>query len=64
MTIKDAFKIFDKNSDGSISTKEFRIAFKKMDIGLTDDDITEMINHLDKNGDGQINFKEFEFALK
>ncbi|XP_053326017.1 calcium-binding protein 1 isoform X1 [Spea bombifrons] len=58
--LRDAFKEFDTNGDGEISTSELREAMKKLlgqQIGHRD--IEDIIRDVDLNGDGQVDFEEF-----
>ncbi|XP_078083083.1 calcium-binding protein 4-like isoform X1 [Mustelus asterias] len=58
--LRDAFKEFDTNGDGEISTMELREAMKKLlgqQIGHRD--IEEILKDVDLNGDGRVDFEEF-----
>ncbi|XP_043924804.1 calcium-binding protein 1 isoform X2 [Protopterus annectens] len=58
--LRDAFREFDTNGDGEISTSELREAMKKLlgqQIGHRD--IEEIIRDVDLNGDGRVDFEEF-----
>ncbi|XP_069475877.1 calcium-binding protein 1 isoform X2 [Ambystoma mexicanum] len=58
--LRDAFKEFDTNGDGEISTSELREAMKKLlgqQVGHRD--IEDIIRDVDLNGDGQVDFEEF-----
>ncbi|XP_063769180.1 calcium-binding protein 1 isoform X1 [Pseudophryne corroboree] len=58
--LRDAFKEFDTNGDGEISTTELREAMKKLlgqQVGHRD--IEDIIRDVDLNGDGQVDFEEF-----
>ncbi|XP_029474927.1 calcium-binding protein 1 [Rhinatrema bivittatum] len=58
--LHDAFKEFDTNGDGEISTSELREAMKKLlgqQVGHRD--IEDIIRDVDLNGDGQVDFEEF-----
>lgn len=57
--IKETFDTFDKDKDGSITTKELGSVIKSMGQNVTETEIQEMINEMDTNGDGIINFEEF-----
>lgn len=56
----EAFKVFDKDGSGTISTEELRAVLKSLGEDMTDADVDEMIKLADKNGDGQI---DCEFLL-
>ncbi|KAI1232949.1 hypothetical protein IHE44_0006136 [Lamprotornis superbus] len=58
--LRDAFREFDTNGDGEISTTELREAMKKLlgqQVGHRD--IEEIIRDVDLNGDGRVDFEEF-----
>uniref|UniRef100_A0A8C4T403 EF-hand domain-containing protein n=2 Tax=Erpetoichthys calabaricus TaxID=27687 RepID=A0A8C4T403_ERPCA len=57
--IREAFKVFDKDGDGSISAEELHLVMKNLGEDLTDEEIYEMIREADMDGDGQINYEEF-----
>lgn len=64
--IKETFNTFDKDGDGSITTKELGAVIKSMGQNATEAEIQDMINDMDENGDGIITFEEFskEMAKK
>ncbi|CAI5797522.1 calcium-binding protein 1 isoform X1 [Podarcis lilfordi] len=58
--LRDAFREFDTNGDGEISTNELREAMKKLlgqQVGHRD--IEDIIRDVDLNGDGRVDFEEF-----
>ncbi|XP_037548188.1 calcium-binding protein 1b isoform X1 [Nematolebias whitei] len=58
--LRDAFKEFDTNGDGQISTAELREAMKKLlgqQVGHRD--LEEILRDIDLNGDGHVDFEEF-----
>lgn len=57
--ILEAFKAFDKDSNGFISAAELRHVMTRIDKKLTDDEVDEMIRQANIDGDGQINYEEF-----
>ncbi|CCC13842.1 hypothetical protein SMACR_07478 [Sordaria macrospora] len=60
----EAFKVFDKDGSGTISTEELRAVLKSLGEDMTDADVDEMIKLADKNGDGQIDYTEFAQIMK
>ena len=62
--LQSAFKMFDKDGGGSISTDEIRqvLSFGQ---NLEESVVNEIIKQVDANGDGEISFDEFaEMMLK
>ncbi|XP_041078878.1 calcium-binding protein 1-like isoform X2 [Polyodon spathula] len=58
--LRDAFKEFDTNGDGHISTVELRDATRKLlgqQVGHRD--LEEILRDVDLNGDGHVDFEEF-----
>jgi len=58
-----AFKVFDKNGDGLISSLEIKEVLGK---GTTfgDDTWKKIITEVDLNGDGEISFEEFKKMME
>lgn len=54
-----AFKVFDKDSNGTISPEELRQVMSSLGEQMTDEEIDEMIKAADTDGDGQVNYEEF-----
>jgi len=57
--IREAFRVFDKNSSGIISTLELRHIMTNLGEKLKDSEIDEMIRHADIDGDGSVNYNEW-----
>ncbi|XP_018587082.2 calcium-binding protein 1a [Scleropages formosus] len=58
--LRNAFKEFDTNGDGAISTAELREAMKKLlgqQVGHRD--LEDILRDIDLNGDGHVDFEEF-----
>ncbi|XP_023249632.1 calcium-binding protein 1-like isoform X1 [Seriola lalandi dorsalis] len=58
--LKDAFREFDTNGDGAISTCELRDAMRKLlgqQVGLKE--VEDILRDVDLNGDGLVDFEEF-----
>ena len=57
--IKEAFKVFDKDGNGFISSAELRHVMVHLGGKLADTKVEEMIREADGYGDGQINYEEY-----
>ena len=51
--------MFDRNGDGSISRREFREGWLTLNLGLTYDEIDELMTIVDTDRDGAISYDEF-----
>ncbi|KAF0696480.1 Aste57867_12775 [Aphanomyces stellatus] len=58
-SIQHAFEIFDTDASGTIEYDEFLTTLKKMDTGLSERQIYELMRTADTNDDGRLDFKEF-----
>ncbi|XP_028267717.1 calcium-binding protein 5b [Parambassis ranga] len=58
--LKDAFKEFDIDGDGSITSEELRLAMLKL-LGeqTSKKEIDAVVREVDNNGDGTVDFEEF-----
>jgi len=57
--IREAFRVFDRNSSGIISTMELRHIMTNLGEKLKESEIDEMIRHADIDGDGSVNYNEW-----
>ena len=53
--LREAFKVFDKDGNGFISTEELKQTMTTLGESLTEDEAEKMILIADKDGDGQVN---------
>lgn len=59
LEFKEAFSLFDKDGDGSISTDEFGTVMRSLGMNPTASELQEMINEVNADGSGMIDFSEF-----
>lgn len=57
--LDQAFKVFDTDASGFIEYDEFTEALKKLDTGLSDQQVFALMRTADTNDDGRIDFSEF-----
>lgn len=51
-----AFRVFDKDGNGYISSEELRHVMTNLGEKLTDQEVAEMIREADINGDGMVDY--------
>ncbi|XP_041016591.1 calmodulin-like protein 11 [Juglans microcarpa x Juglans regia] len=56
---QEAFCLFDKDGDGSITIEELANAIRSLDQNPTQEELQTMINEVDVDGNGTIEFGEF-----
>merc|ERR1712083_486338 len=57
--LKEAFRIYDKEGNGYISTDVLKEILQELDNKLTEDDINNIIEEVDEDGSGTLDFDEF-----
>merc|ERR1712029_491801 len=57
--LKEAFRIYDKEGNGYISTDTLKEILKELDNKLTEDDLLNIIEEVDEDGSGTLDFDEF-----
>lgn len=63
--LKEMFKNFDKDGNGTIDRSELSdTMIKELGIPLSEEDISNMIKDADKNNDGKIDYEEFVTIMK
>lgn len=56
---REAFSLFDKDGDGTITTVELGTVMKSLGQCPAESDLLDMINEVDADGNGTIDFSEF-----
>lgn len=56
---KEAFSLFDKDGDGSITTSELGNVMQSLGQNPTEAELQDMIGELDTDGSGTVDFPEF-----
>ncbi|BEI85296.1 hypothetical protein CcaverHIS002_0506970 [Cutaneotrichosporon cavernicola] len=56
---KEAFSLFDKDGDGTITTKELGTVMRSLGQNPTQAELEDMINEVDADGNNSIDFAEF-----
>ena len=57
--LKEAFRIYDKEQLGSISTEALKEILRELDNKLTDEDLDNIIEEVDEDNSGTLDFDEF-----
>ena len=56
---KRAFSMFDKDGDGTITTKELGTVMRSLGQNPTETELQDMVNEVDQDRNGTIDFSEF-----
>ena len=57
--IINAFQIFDRNHDGTISINEFKHILMDLGQKFSEDEVNEIITEIDLDNNGKINYRDF-----
>ena len=57
--VKEAFSLFDRDGDGSITSKELGTVMRSLGQNPSEAELQDMINEVDVDGNGSIDFPEF-----
>jgi len=58
--LREAFRLYDKEGQGYISTMVLRDILRAIDDAITEDELDEMIAEIDQDGSGTVDFDEFK----
>lgn len=61
---KMAFKLLDKDGDGTLSLLELQEVFTNLNFKFTEGELKRMVATIDKNKDGQIDLDEFMVMMR
>ena len=62
--IREAFRVFDQDGNGYITSEELEAVMIKLGENLTKDELTAMMIEADLDGDGRIDFDEFVVMMR
>lgn len=57
--LKEAFRVYDKEAQGFITTGQLREIISELDKRLTEEDLDGIIEEIDEDGSGTMDFDEF-----
>ena len=57
--IREAFNLFDKDSDGTIDLHEMKAVMNDLGRTVSEEELEEMMEEVDTDGNGSIDFEEF-----
>lgn len=63
LEFKEAFSLFDKDGDGTITTKELGTVMRSLGQNPTEAELQDMINEVDADGNGTIDFPEVSQSI-
>ena len=58
-SIRRAFRVLDRDSNGYITVRELKEVMTKLGEKLTTKEVEELVTEADSNGDGRIDIEEF-----
>ncbi|KAF5269727.1 hypothetical protein FQA39_LY08650 [Lamprigera yunnana] len=61
--LKEAFRLYDKEGNGFITTDVLREILKELDDKLSDDELDNMIDEIDADGSGTVDWDEFKAVM-
>lgn len=63
LELKGAFRFYDKDGNGFITTEVLREILKELDDKLSDDELDNMIDEIDTDGSGTVDWDEFKAVM-
>ncbi|CAB3368217.1 troponin C, isoallergen Bla g 6.0101-like [Cloeon dipterum] len=57
--LREAFRLYDKEGNGYITTDVLKEIFRELDNKITADELEQMIEEIDSDGSGTVDFEEF-----
>ena len=60
---KEAFSVFDKNGDGTITMEELGTVMRTLRPNCTSEEIRTLMQEIDTDGNGTIDFNEFVMGI-
>ena len=57
--LQEAFSLFDKDGDGTITTSELATVMRSLGQRLAEDELKRMVKEVDVDGNGTVEFPEF-----
>ena len=60
---KEAFSIFDKDGDGTITIHELSTVLQSLGQNPTEEELEEIIREVDIDGNGEVDFNEFVLLM-
>lgn len=61
--LREAFRMYDRDDKGFITTKVLREILKELDNKITEKDMDEIIDDIDEDGKGKIDFAHFKALM-
>ena len=63
--LKEAFRIYDKEGDGFITTNTLKEILRELDPKLAEAELVGILEEVDEDGSGTVDFDEFmDFMIK
>ncbi|KAF5354329.1 hypothetical protein D9756_007226 [Leucocoprinus leucothites] len=62
--LREAFKVFDKDGNGTINAEELRLTMRNIGVNLTDEELDLMMKEADEDGNGVIDFQGRDSELQ